>query len=143
MKGNNNNSNPFLIINEQEENPHKIREIGEVKQGFTYRVERSKVLQSAELFLPILGLSNQYVQKGSCEPEIISTSSEHQEEQKEEIKERNENDMEEDSLSHEQNEKQKQECYVEMNVALGVLEQKNENESDDEDENDIMIEELN
>ena len=120
-------SNTMFMIEENETNQHqRIQEIGEVKKGFTYQVERSSVLKRAEMFLPMLGLSNQYVQKGSCEQEIIETN---EEQQKEEEKE---NKMEEDH-----NEKEEK-CYVEMNVALGILEHQNE-----ESEEELMIEELN
>ena len=120
----------FLYIPNKEDNPYKIREIGEVKKGFTYHVERSNVLKTAEMFVPLFGSLTNCVEKGSCDPEIISNDSKEQKEEKEsEMKEEKE---------------KKEECYVEMNVALGVLENKNDdNESEDEEENDVMIEELN
>ncbi|BFU24928.1 hypothetical protein EHI8A_032580 [Entamoeba histolytica HM-1:IMSS-B] len=113
------NKASFLIIEDKKQDYPKVKEIGEVKKGFTHKVERSNVLSRAELFLPMFKESNKYVKQGECEPEIQENHT-GQEEKKEE---------------------KEGKCYVEMNVAVGILEEKkNEEESSEEEEK--MIEEL-
>ena len=146
-------SNLFQMEEDENEQQQKVKEIGEVKKGFTFRVDRSDVLKRAELFLPMLGLSNKYVERGSCDPVIeevhenendeITFRDNHSDEIKEvkgmkEVKEKRGNEMEED----EEDEEKEEDCYVEMNVALGVLEEKND-ENEEESEDNRMIEELN
>ena len=117
----------FILENEEEEYQHqkRVQEIGEVKKGFTYKVERSEVLQRAELFLPVLGIANKYGKQISCDPII------------EEI-----HDQSSSSCPHKEEKKEEEENkpYVEMNIALGILEHK---EDQNEEEEYTMIEELN
>lgn len=123
-------TNQIFLINEnekkQENEQPRIKEIGEVKKGFTYHVEKSDVMKRAELFLPMLSLSNKYITPGSCDPEIIDvTDSSKSSERKQQMDEEN-----------------TQEYYVEMNIATGILEEKHE-ESSESDEESMMIEEIN
>ena len=106
MKGNNANMNFLVIDNDEEERKPKVQEIGAIKSGFTYKMERSDIFSRIQNFLPQIEESNKHVEKGYSEPEIREIKG---------------NEMEE--------EKKEEECYVEVNVALGVLEDKNEEET--------------
>ena len=88
-------SKELLFIEEQE--PPKISVVGEVKSGFTTPVGKSKALERARLFLPLIEEANKHVTPGACDPVIIG-----------------EDGMDVDVDG----------SYVQMDVAVGILEEK-------------------
>lgn len=115
--------------NNKQQNIPKVQEIGGVKPSFTEPLPRSSVLEQARLFIPIFAESNKHVQKGRCDPEIHPL---------------------EKCDGHAPAEDPR--CRVEMDVAIGVLEDRDDTVTETNDgqcdvesdtgDKDVLIEEL-
>ncbi|KAL7712068.1 Uncharacterized protein QTN25_010306 [Entamoeba marina] len=101
----------FLIIPESSSDKPKIQELGMVMTGFTTAPQSSAVLDRARSFIPLFAEGNKHVKQGVCDPTITG--------------------LNECNTEEPHREGQKEECYVEMDIALGVL---SEEGSDKEEE---------
>ncbi|ELP94792.1 hypothetical protein EIN_246860 [Entamoeba invadens IP1] len=96
----------LLVENGEKRNTPMVMEVGEVKRGFTTKVGASEALLRAKRFLPMMAEANKGVTVGEKDVDIEPLDKS--------------NPTSEDTKKETTDGK----CYVEMDIALGVLEEK-------------------